>query len=81
MLVLHVVVFYFPGLLLQLRRREAIALKAIDDRGQLACEKRNFSVSCKIFPEIIPVSLFVISPGYQAYIWVASSQASDNGNQ
>ena len=68
------------------------ALKVIDDRGQQACEKLNFSVSCIIFPETIPVSLFVISPGYDGrlifgvysvylLISVVSSQASDNGNR
>ena len=61
--------------------------RVIDDRGQLACEERNFSLTCIIFPEIIPVSLFVISPDirlifgvYSVYllISVASSQASDS---
>ena len=56
------------------------ALKVIDDRGQLACEKLNFSVSCIIFPEIIPVSLFVISPGYQADIWCLFSVSAYFGS-
>ena len=61
-----------PGSIARIQKKRgdgSNALKVIDDRGQLACEKQNLSVSCIIFPEIIPVSLFVIYPGYQAYIW------------
>ena len=62
-----------PGSIARIQKKRGDggnALKVIDDHGQLACEKQNFSVSCIIFLEIIPVSLFVIYPArYQAYIW------------
>ena len=84
-----------PGSIARIQKKRGDggnALK-VNNHGQLACEKQNFSVSCIIFPEIIPVSLFVIysTPPdirlifgvYSVYllISVASSQASDNDNR